>query len=100
MEFMKTNEADLCKWGRWASRIIEKQKAILKSAEHREAAVRRQIGKKGLVVLPTGCGKSMVYMISALQLVNKIVIVVVPLVALGTDMQCIELGVHDAVWKD
>ena len=65
-----------------------------------ELAVRGR--EDGLVVLPSGCGKSMTFLLSAYIHTDKVCVVVVPLVALQQDMlaRCGELGLSSAMWKE
>lgn len=71
---------------------IENWKCWIQKQGETRRAVRELTGRKdGLVVLPTGCEKSLVYMELAVELVNKFVILIEPLVALqrGVLMQFI-----------
>ena len=56
----------------------------------------------GLVIIGTGGGKSLCFMVPACTLEEKIIVVIVPYKALMSDLlrRCLEAGVQAAVWRD
>ena len=82
--------------------FLDKQDAEFRSTQQ-ELAVNycMSIRKDAIIVLPTGGGKSLTFMLPAFIHVEKVVVVVVPLVALQKDLvrRCSEAGIQAALWN-
>ncbi|CDF39181.1 ATP-dependent DNA helicase RecQ putative [Chondrus crispus] len=82
--------------------FLDKQDAEFKS-KMQEHAVKHcmKSRKDAIIVLPTGGGKSLTFMLPAFTHVEKVVVVVVPLVALQKDLvrRCSDVGIHAALWN-
>ena len=84
------------------ARLLKKPGARFRSKEQEEAVeMAISEGTDGIVVLGTGVGKSLCFMLPALVL-EKMVVVVVPYTALKEDIlrRCGEHGIQAARWED
>ena len=72
---------------------VEQERAVTLAVEGQSDA---------LVILPTGCGKSMAFILAAFVNPTKVCVVVAPLIALQKDLQarCKELGIQVSLWED
>ena len=83
--------------------VVGQGDADFKNVEQEEAVILAVEGKRdALVILPTGCGKSMTFLLAAFMNPRKLCIVVAPLVALQKDLEgrCRTLGIQVSMWKD
>lgn len=84
-------------------RFLNKPEAKFRSRQQ-EMAVNISIRahQDTLVILPTGGGKSMTFMMSAFLKPDKVIVIIVPLVALQQDLssRCAQAGIQATMWKD
>ena len=61
-----------------------------------------QVQTDAIFVLPTGSGKSMLFLLPVMLAVNKLAVVIIPLVALQEDLmkRCSHMGIPASRWKD
>lgn len=73
-------------------RSVEQERSILKMCNSRT---------DGIIILPTGAGKSMMFMVPALVRPAEMCVVVVPLVALQHDIvkRCENVGIQAVLWE-
>lgn len=104
----EADEARIDRWGRWRKMdtAAQLQRMMGKAAEFRgvqkEAIDAIVAGKSHVVaVMPTGAGKSMLFMLPAWAEQGGTTVVVVPLIALRGDMmrRCRKLGISCAEWE-
>lgn len=73
-----------------------------RSPEQKEALESVCLGRSdGLYILPTGSGKSLLFMVPGILFPNLRTVVIVPLVALQNDLvrKCKEVGINAVKWK-
>lgn len=74
-----------------------------KTVQQKQAVEISMEGKRdALIILPTGGGKSMTFMIPAFVCPTKTYVVILPIVALQNDIlrRCCKQGIHAVTWKD
>jgi superfamily II DNA helicase RecQ len=79
------------------------EKKEFRSAGQCEAIVMSRLRQTdGLIVLPTGGGKSLTFMLPCYVETNTVTVVIVPLVALQHDMlaRCTRAGIDAVLWRD
>lgn len=82
--------------------FLGSDQATFRSAEQEIAVVSAiKANEDMLVILPTGYGKSLLFMLPAFMFPDRIVIVIVPLIALQKDIirRCSEKGVQAVLWS-
>jgi len=83
--------------------VQEGSKYDFKSVHQREAVEMARLRKTdGLIVMPTGGGKSLVFMLPCYVEPKSVTLVIVPLVALQRDMlaRCRRAGIDAGLWRD
>ena len=83
--------------------VLGDEEATFRGEQQGDALVLVSDGRKdGLIVFPTGSGKSMMFLVPAAMNKTKICIVVVPLVALADDLmrRCTLMGIQAVYWRD
>lgn len=84
-----------------SSKILKIENVRVKKLDQQKAVVQRVITKKGPFVLPMGCGRTMVHVFYAADVMNKIMIVIVLLVAPQTYIvrRGMIYGIGPILWK-
>lgn len=83
--------------------ITKDENADFRSDQQKQAILHSCNSRKDvMLILPTASGKSMVYFIPCILTEKKIIILILPLVALVEDVlvRCKEIGIQAAIWED